>query len=57
MIMHTKLSEYLYRMATGEDRVGSNQSRERDRESSRLTERETNSWTEIEMPWVGNGCY
>jgi hypothetical protein len=28
MITHTKSSEYLYQMATGENRVGSKQSRE-----------------------------
>jgi hypothetical protein len=32
IITHTKLSDYLYQMATGENRVGSKQSREKCRE-------------------------
>jgi hypothetical protein len=38
MIMHTKLSEYLYQMSTGEDRVGSKQSGERERERKRAVD-------------------
>jgi hypothetical protein len=39
MIQSTKLSEYLYEMATGENGVGSKwRDREREKESSRLME-------------------
>jgi hypothetical protein len=35
MITHTKLSEYLYQMATVENRVGIKQRRERERKRER----------------------
>jgi hypothetical protein len=47
-----KLLEYLYQMATGKNRVESNQSGERERErESRLMEWETECRTEIEIAW------
>jgi hypothetical protein len=56
MILSIKLSEYLYEIATGENRVGSKwRGREREKESDRLEECETHYWTEMEMACVGNG--
>ncbi len=42
-------------MATGENRVGSKQNRERERAREKMIIRVRESWTEIEMAWVGNG--
>jgi hypothetical protein len=38
MIAHTKLSEYLYKMATGENKMGSKWSRERERQRKRAAD-------------------
>jgi hypothetical protein len=54
MIQSTKLSEYLYEMATGENWLESNwRERERKKESSGLMEWETEHWKDLEMDtWV-----
>ncbi len=49
MILSIKLSEYLYEIVTGENRVGSKRRRrEREKKSDRLTELETECWAEEE---------
>ncbi len=57
LVMPSKKSqEYLYEIATGENRVGSKRRRrEIEKESHRLAEWETEHWTELEITWVGNG--
>jgi hypothetical protein len=48
-----KSPEYLSELITGENGVGSKRrEREREKESSRLTEWETECWTEMEIAWV-----
>jgi hypothetical protein len=48
-----KSSEYLCEITTGETRVeGEWRGTERKKESSGLTEREVEQWTEMEMAWA-----
>jgi hypothetical protein len=56
MIPFNKSGEYLCEITTGENRVHSKQrGREREKESSRLTEGEMEHWAEMEMARVENG--
>ncbi len=56
MIPAIKLLEYLYEIATSENRAGFKwRRREREKKSDGLVERKTEHWTEMEMAWVGNG--